>query len=676
MTKYFNILLVVFGFLAVTSCVDNVIDEPPVKDFLELETNATIQDILDVWEEGEILPIEEDLVFDAIVVADDESGNFYKSLVLQDETGGISVRIEANNIYAVLPQGRKVFVRAQGLFVGDFAGLPQIGYNKFVDDDGDDALATLPFVLIGDTEESVIVPNVRDQEIAVNTVSIGGLNQDMLNTVVKLENVQFSESELGSTFANALDPVNGVNRTLEDCEGNSIVVRTSDFCDFAGDIIPDGNGDLTGIYTVFGSTKQFTIRNTTDVLLNGERCGEVVIEVPDANATIGDLLALYVEGAVTPITTDMIFDGIVTANDISGNFYKQIVIEDENDAINIQIDDFDLFQTFNIGRRVVVKAENLAVGDFNGLPQIGINGGSQVSRIPAAIYPSIILKADNVGAKSPTVVSVADLQSGTFYNKLIRLEEVEFVDAALGSTYADADNMFSINHDLTNCDDETIILRSSGFADFADVTLPTGNGTVTAIFTVFSGTRQLALREVSDVSLIGDRCDGGGNPGELTSLEEDFESVGDGSNVSLNGWTNTAIKGERVWRGKEFSGNTYVQATAFQDDQPEMETWLITPKVTMNGNNELSFRSAIAFHNHESVTVYISADFDGDVNSATWTELSPTLAGSANANYDWVESGKVDLSSYSGEIVIGFKYEGSGSGGTTSFILDDLSITK
>jgi hypothetical protein len=108
-----------------------------------------------------------------------------------------------------------------------------------------------------------------------------------------------------------------------------------------------------------------------------------------------------------------------------------------------------------------------------------------------------------------------------------------------------------------------------------------------------------------------------------------------------------------------------------------METWLITPKVKMNGNNVLNFMSAQAFHNHDGLTVLISSDFDGDVSTSTWNELSVELAGSSDANYDFVDSGNIDLSSYDGEeVVIGFKYEGEGSGGTTSYIIDDVTITK
>ena len=71
MIKYFYSSLVVIAFVGLfTSCVDNTIDEPPVKDFPVLDANATIQDLLDMWVPGQILEITDDLVIDAVVVAD------------------------------------------------------------------------------------------------------------------------------------------------------------------------------------------------------------------------------------------------------------------------------------------------------------------------------------------------------------------------------------------------------------------------------------------------------------------------------------------------------------------------------------------------------------------------------------------------------------------------------
>ena len=661
--------LLILGF---TSCVDNVIDEPPVKGTPVIETNATVSSLLDLWVSGQNKLISEDLVLDAVVVADDESGNFYKSIVIQDETGGLTVRIEANNVYSILPVGRQVYIRAKGLYLGDYNGLIQLGYG---DDDGD--LLTIPFNLINDSDEAVIVPGERDQTVVAATSTINGLNSSHLSTLIVLEDVQFSSSELGSTYADGVNQQTE-NRTIEDCDGNTIIVRTSGFSDFASEVIPDGKGTLTCVYTVFGSTQQLVVRDVTDLAMTSDRCGVVVVELPEPNATIADLLALFQSGAPKAVTDDLIVDAVVVGNDISGNIFKTIYVQDETGGISIPINDFDLFETYPLGKRIAILAQNLAVGDFGGSgnPQIGILDGTDVGRIDDGVYKNLILPGENVGEPAAQVFSVTDILDATSYNTLIKINEVEFADASVGQTYADAVNMFSVNHDVTDCDGNVIILRSSGFADFAGATVDGGNGSITALFTTFQGTKQLVIRRQQDVSFNGDRCDGGGNS-DLEELNEDFSSLVSDDDANLTGWTNVATVGVRKWIGKEFSGNRYLQASAFNDTESVMETWIITPKIIMNGNNTLNFTSAKAFFTHDGLSAMISTDFNGDPTTATWTDLGATLAQTSDADHDWVASGNIDLSSYSGKAVIGFKYSGgAGAGNTGTFRIDDLVITK
>ena len=199
---------------------------------------------------------------------------------------------------------------------------------------------------------------------------------------------------------------------------------------------------------------------------------------------------------------------------------------------------------------------------------------------------------------------------------------------------------------------------------------------MTAIFSVFSGTRQLIIRELQDVDFNGSRCDGGG--GLTIVFEEDFETVNEDQNVSLSGWTNASIVGSRVWTGDEFDGNKYARVSAFQDTDPDLTTWLITPQIELTGTNTLNFNSAVAFPVQDGLTVLVSSDFAGDPTTATWEELNPFIPGDGATNWEFVESGDIDLTDYDGQqIVIGFRYEGSAdSGNTSTYLLDDIVITK
>ena len=74
---------------------------------------------------------------------------------------------------------------------------------------------------------------------------------------------------------------------------------------------------------------------------------------------------------------------------------------------------------------------------------------------------------------------------------------------------------------------------------------------------------------------------------------------------------------------------------------------------------------------------YISTDYTGDGNpeNATWTELSANITDPPASSFapTWTQSGEIDLSSYSGNVYIAFKYDGSDSL-TTTFYLDNFMI--
>jgi len=75
--------------------------------------------------------------------------------------------------------------------------------------------------------------------------------------------------------------------------------------------------------------------------------------------------------------------------------------------------------------------------------------------------------------------------------------------------------------------------------------------------------------------------------------------------------------------------------------------------------------------------VYVSTNFDGaSVTKAKWTKLEakvPTLSTPSRA---FISSGGIDLSAYSGNINIAFKYIGSGKDKTLNgaFMVDDIKI--
>lgn len=411
---------------------------------------------------------------------------------------------------------------------------------------------------------------------------------------------------------------------------------------------------------------------------------------PNLVISIADLKNLYNGADAVELTDSVFISGVVIADDKSGNFYQTVVIEDETSGISIRLSISDFYNTYPIGRRLFVLVKGLYIGQYNNLVQLGTQDPEEsdgVERIPNFLVENYFFPGKFGVQREPTVVTYDEINASPalYQNRLIKLENVEFASYELGQTLADGDNQQTENRDVVDCDDNSIILRTSGFASFASDTLPSGNGSLTSVFTVFGTTKQLLIRELTDIDFTGERC--GVEPcvdtqTPVDGVSEDFETAELFEPISVNNWKSLSAVGNGPWVARDFDNNQYALVQGFGSGG-SIESWLISPKVNFDQAEGFSFKSKIGFWKHDGLKVFISTDFDGcDLGAATWTELtSAVIANTTNspsgvtgyAN-NFVNSGNVDLTAYSGTGYIGFQYIGNDQNQTTTYQIDDVEI--
>jgi hypothetical protein len=279
-----------------------------------------------------------------------------------------------------------------------------------------------------------------------------------------------------------------------------------------------------------------------------------------ANLTIAQLRALAVGTAPIEITNDYIIAGVVVADDESGTFYKQMIIQDSTAGIAINLDISNYNSDYPIGRRIFVKLKGLYVandGDDN--YEIGVKDNSSIGRIPSALVSQYLVKGKWGVAVTPVSVSLSTLTTNGrgYTQRLIRLPEVEFTSADAGVAYGgDPNSTFDNNRTVEDCSTPTnsAILYTSSFANFANALTPTGKGPMEAIFTIYNGNAELILRTTDDVAgMTGNRCDG--SSGTLTEIS--IDSV----RLAFTGTTTTAPAGRKI-RGIVTSDYTNSNLTA------------------------------------------------------------------------------------------------------------------
>ncbi len=156
-----------------------------------------------------------------------------------------------------------------------------------------------------------------------------------------------------------------------------------------------------------------------------------------------------------------------------------------------------------------------------------------------------------------------------------------------------------------------------------------------------------------------------------TTFNQDWEG-------NTNGWTFVSVTGEQVWSVAVTSGNHYAKMSGYASSaNHENEDWCISPAFDLSEytNPVLTFKTAKNYDGNDLV-VYFSNNYDGqNLATANWQELECTLSPGGN-NWTFVESGNIDLSSFSGsECYIGFKYTSTTSAAAT-WEVDDIVLAE
>lgn len=228
--------------------------------------------------------------------------------------------------------------------------------------------------------------------------------------------------------------------------------------------------------------------------------------------------------------------GIVTGNDIEGNIYSQISIQDESDkpGIIISVAQGGLSGQLQIGQEVLINVGGLYYGTYRSQPQLGVayhdsskdqNYPSRISRADWQNRFKVIGKPDaskikvQVFSTNPDAskgeLNVADLLDADVAYKyagcLVTLKGVEFAMGDGKTTLAPEDEGKTLGYGVTRYfkgydkTNKQIGIRTSCYADFAANLVPQGVVDVTGVLSCYKSsakynhTVQLALRCFSDI---------------------------------------------------------------------------------------------------------------------------------------------------------------------------------
>lgn len=245
-------------------------------------TAKTIAEIKQMYTGGNWNQITGDFYVKAQVVANDETGNLYKYLYIEDATGGLRVNINKVDLYLDnrFRLGKDVYIKLKNLYVRNVSGEIQLGalFNSDTQFGQIEEVNIYKYFFDTNSPSRAVVPTER---------TISQLTAADVGRWIKIKDLQFIDGDLGKTYT---DGSATSNRTLEDCSGNKVTLRTSGLADFGTSATPmkpgtteieGGKGDVYAILSAFNGTYQLWITRLANVDLDNPRCdGTVYTPLP------------------------------------------------------------------------------------------------------------------------------------------------------------------------------------------------------------------------------------------------------------------------------------------------------------------------------------------------------------------------------------------------------------
>ena len=229
--------------------------------------------------------------------------------------------------------------------------------------------------------------------------------------------------------------------------------------------------------------------------------------------TIAQLKSTYKSvidnGSYTQVKNATQIKGVVTGNDIGGNIYNEIAIQDETGAFIICIAQGGLYGFLPVGQEVLIELQGLYIGGYGKQGQVGTlytskSGSTYVSRMARTLWNNHFKLLDKKPVTPILVSDIKQLDLKRDCGKLITLKGVTIKEANGTAVYAPSDGSVPLtancaNRSFVGISNRTLVLRTSTYADFANSVMPTGTVDVTGVATRFNDTWQILLRTESDV---------------------------------------------------------------------------------------------------------------------------------------------------------------------------------
>ena len=632
------------------------------------------------------------------VVSSDEAGNVFKSLVIQDETAALAISINSYNLYLKYRIGQEIVIDVKGMYIGKYNGLVQLGMPEWYEQGNAwEATFMAPEFFIAHAQ-----PNGWPEPAKIDTLEINSFSELPSNPeglckyqsqLVKFNNVYFQN---GGVEQFAEYHSSGVNQNIVDVNGSVLPVRTSGYSNFWNKYLPKEHGDVVCILSYYGTTGWQLILNDYEGCMNfghptitpgtednpyGVKEAVSLIEAGKGKSA---WVEGYIVGAVAPEVTEVKSNSDIEwgADVVLPNTLvigATLDTKDIKDALVIALPQGSVFRQYgnlvdhpdNYKRHISVKG---TFGKYMGTYGVLDNRGTADEfHIEGVIIDDGKIPDGTGTADAPYNVEqvIAKNPQGGADNP----DEKDVWVAGYIVGWADMSSVYYINAETARFSVPATLATNILLAPTADVTdytkcigiqLPSGDvrkalnlmdnpGNLGRGVKIFGNIAKYSgvpgLRTASQYAWLGDDPTPPGPTVDALYKEAFSNTQGDFiiNNVNLPSGL------QYVWSATEKYG---MKASAFANSTSyASESWLISPVFNLANATDVTLDFEQANNKYGSASdIPVQSSLWVSVNGGNWSQLTVPTYGT-NADWNFVNSGDIDLSAYAGKkISIGFKY--------------------
>ncbi len=212
------------------------------------------------------------------------------------------------------------------------------------------------------------------------------------------------------------------------------------------------------------------------------------------------------------IAEDIQIKGRITGNDLGGNIYKQVTLQDATGAIIIAVNEGGLNGYLAEGSEILVDLKDLYIGGYRKQPEIGAPyNGNSIGRMSKDIWAKHFKIVGSVDTTVIKAVDFNDIKDNMDANcaKLVTLKGVTFKNADGKTTFTTGTaSGNAVNQEFKEYG-SNVVVRTSTYADFAAMVLPydtvnhkPAKVNITGIATRYNSTWQILIRKTSDIQVV------------------------------------------------------------------------------------------------------------------------------------------------------------------------------